>query len=226
MGAPIPPLMSMISWRILSGGNELPGGVEADELTADLLRDQLLSLPGVESAVIEGDALTPEGVRVRLAAGVDATAVGEAVQRVLAAHGLRSEMARPGDAITVELDTTPSPSEPAVRIERRETLATVSVVEGRGGITVRAETTTGRSVDRPAAATGRRLEEAVVGAVSELAGATPAPVLLAIEDRDVEGTLVVTVVVDDGRHRHAGSSVVESGRPFAVAQATWTALRA
>jgi hypothetical protein len=194
-------------------------------LTADLLRDQLQSLPGVESAVIEGDALTPEGVRVRLAAGVDATAVGEAVQRVLAAHGLRSEMARPQPSITVELDPASSMATPAIRVERRETLATVSVVEGRSGITVRVETTRGRSTDRPAAATGRRLEEAVVGAVAELAGVRPNPVLLAIDDRDVEGTQVLTVVVDDGRQRHAGSSVVEAGRPFAVGQATWTALR-
>jgi hypothetical protein len=218
--------MSMTSWRILSGGDELPGGVEADELTADVLRDQLQSLPGVESAVIEGDALTPEGVRVRLEAGVDATAVGEAVRRVLAAHGLRSEMATSRPSITVELDPAPSPSTQAIRVERRETLATVSVVEGRSGITVRVETTRGRSADRPAAATGRRLEEAVVGAVSELAGVSPSPMLLAIEEHDVEGSHVVTVVVDDGRERHAGSSVVESGRPFAVGQATWTALKA
>lgn len=216
----------MTWWRILSGGNELPGGVEADTLTADLLRDQLQRLPGVESAVIEGDALTPEGVRVRLAAGVDAAAVGEAVQRVLAAHGLRSEMAAPRPAITVELDPAPPAPIPAIRVERREALSTVSVVEGRTGVTVRAETTTGRSADRPAAAAGRRLEEAVVGAVSELAGSSPTPVLLAIEDHDVDGTDVVTVVVDDGRQRRAGSSVIESGRPFAVGQATWTALRA
>lgn len=215
----------MIWWRILSGGNEPPGGVEADELTADLLRDQLQSLPGVESAVIEGDALTPEGVRVRLASGVDAASVGEAVQRVLAAHGLRSEMTTPRPSITVELDPAPVPPDPAIRMERREALATVAVVEGRSGITVRAETTTGRSADRPAGATGKRLEEAVVGAVSELAGSSPTPVLVAIEDNEVEGTQVVTVVVDDGRARHAGSSVVESGRPFAVAQATWTALK-
>ncbi len=115
--------MGMTSWRILSGGDRLPGGVEADELTADLLRDQLLNLPGVESAVIEGDALTPEGVRVRLSAGVDAASVGEAVQRVLAAHGLRSEIAEPGSAVTVELDAPP-PS--TLARERRETLASIS----------------------------------------------------------------------------------------------------
>lgn len=214
--------MGMTSWRILSGGERLPGGVEADELTADLLRDQLLNLPGVESAVIEGDALTPEGVRVRLSAGVDAASVGEAVQRVLAAHGLRSEIAAPGSAVTVELDAPP-PS--TLARERRETLASISIVEARQGITVRAETSNGRSADRPAHAGGNRLDEAVIGAVSELNGLTPTPIILSIEERDVEGTRVVTIVIDDGANRYAGSSVIDGGRPFAVGQATWTATK-
>ncbi len=191
-------------------------------MTADLLRDQLLNLPGVESAVIEGDALTPEGVRVRLSAGVDAASVGEAVQRVLAAHGLRSEMAAPEEPVTVELDESPPP---ARTTERRETLSSISIVEARQGITVRAETSSGRSADRPAHAGGRRLDEAVIGAVSELNGLTPTPIVLSIEERDVEGTRVVTIVIDDGISRYAGSSVIDGGRPFALGQATWTATK-
>ena len=214
--------MGMTSWRILSGGNGMLGGVEADELTADLLRDQLLNLPGVESAVIEGDALTPEGVRVRMSAGVDAASVGEAVQRVLAAHGLRSEIAAPGGAVTVELDAPPRPT---LDKERCETLASISIVEARQGITVRAETSSGRSADRPAHAGGNRLDEAVIGAVSELTGLTPTPIVLSIEELDVEGTRVVTIVLDDGLNRYAGSSVIDGGRPFAIGQATWTAMK-
>ncbi len=106
-------------------------------VAADLLRDELLSVPGVESAVVEGDAITPQGVRVRLARGVDAAAVGEEVQRVLASHGLRSEMAPPSAPVGEPLEIATSGEVPTTGLltaARRprvgETLAKVSVVEG------------------------------------------------------------------------------------------------
>lgn len=210
-------------------------------MTADLLRDELLRVPGVESADIEGDALTPQGVRVRLAAGVDATAVGEEVQRVLASHGLRSEMAQPapdapaypasalpeaetGPAVTVETSPTLIKRTRTPRRRADETLAKVAIVEGRHGITVRAETDGGRTADRAAAAGGDRLDEAVVVAVAELAGVVPAPIIVAIGDREVDGTPVVDVLLEAGRARLSGSSVVEGGRPYALGRATWMAL--
>ncbi len=61
-------------------------------MAAGLLRDELLSLPGVERADLDGGDTTPSGVRVRLASGVDSAVVGEEIRRVLAAHGLRSEV--------------------------------------------------------------------------------------------------------------------------------------
>ena len=193
-------------------------------MTADLLRDELLRVPGVESADIEGDALTPQGVRVRLSAGVDASAVGEEVQRVLAAHGLRSEMAQPGTPLTVELPEEPvqAPAVPQPLVV--ESLAKVSIVEGRDGITVRAETTAGRDASYPAVSSGDRLDEAVVAAVAALVGMVPAPVIVEVEDRQVDGTPLVTIVLEVGRDRFAGSSIVEGGRPFAVGRATWIAL--
>lgn len=56
------------------------------------LREDLLRIPGIEVAELEGDASAPDGVRVRLQAGVDVESVGEEIRRVLAAHGLRSEL--------------------------------------------------------------------------------------------------------------------------------------
>ena len=56
------------------------------------LRDDLLSLPGVEQAEIDGDSVTPAGVRVRLSPGVDPAAIGDEIRRVLALHGLRQEI--------------------------------------------------------------------------------------------------------------------------------------
>ena len=61
--------------------------------------------------------------------------------------------------------------------------------------------------------------------MSELAGVEPTPIILAIDDRDVDGIPVVSIVVEAGRNRLAGSSVVEGGRPFALGKATWMALR-
>lgn len=193
-------------------------------MTADLLRDELLRVPGVESADIEGDALTPQGVRVRLSAGVDAAAVGEEVQRVLAAHGLRSEMAPPDKPVSVQTLPELTPRSSLPRRQADETLSKVAIVESNEGITVRAETDAGRVADRPAAG-GGRLDEAVVGAVSELAGVAPTPIILAIDDHDVEGIDVVSILVEAGRDRLAGSSVVEGGRPYALGRATWMALR-
>ena len=194
-------------------------------MTADLLRDELLRVPGVESAAIEGDSLTPQGVRVRLSAGVDATAVGVEVQRVLAAHGLRSEMAKPDKPVSVQTLPELIPRSGTPRRQVDEVLSKVAIVEGNDGIMVRAETDAGRVADRAAAAGGGRLDEAVVGAVSELAGVEPTPIILAIDDRDFDGISVVSVVVEAGRDRLAGSSVVDGGRPFALGKATWMALR-
>ncbi|GMQ84486.1 MAG: hypothetical protein BMS9Abin07_0050 [Acidimicrobiia bacterium] len=214
----------------MSGGTGPPGGLRGEaDLATDTLRDELLSLPGVESAVVEGDAMTPQGVRVRLATGVDAAVVGEEVQRVLAAHGLRSEMASSSRVRRgpMEVEVSPRGSTPTraprPRVEVQEKLAKVSVVEDRRGVMVRAETSTGRIADRAARSSGTRLDDAVVAAVSELAGVSPAPIVLCIDERDVEGTPVMTIVVEDGRERFAGSSVVEGGRPFALGLATWMA---
>ena len=48
-------------------------------MAVGMLRDDLLSVPGVESAQLDGDAIAPTGVRVHLAPGVDA-AVGWALR--------------------------------------------------------------------------------------------------------------------------------------------------
>lgn len=62
---------------------------------ADSLRDELLSIPGIEEAELEGEGPTPAGVRVRLSADADTDTVGEEVRRVLATHGMRSHVATP-----------------------------------------------------------------------------------------------------------------------------------
>lgn len=61
------------------------------------LREQLLAIDGIAAADLDGDHTSPAGVRVRLAPGADADAVGREVQRVLAEHGMRSHMTEPSD---------------------------------------------------------------------------------------------------------------------------------
>ncbi|MEK6630643.1 MAG: hypothetical protein AABY89_07900 [Acidobacteriota bacterium] len=67
---------------------------------------------------------------------------------------------------------------------------------------------------------------AVVAVVGALAEGKP-PRLLSASLGSTEGTDVVTVVLErvDGS-RTAGAAVVKAGRAYAVARATWSALRA
>ncbi len=63
-------------------------------MLADTLQDELLAIPGIAGAELEGSIDHPGGVRVQLAAGADPDSVGREVQRVLAAHGMRSQLSR------------------------------------------------------------------------------------------------------------------------------------
>jgi len=73
-------------------------------VVAESLRDELLAIPGIDGAEVDdGDGVS--GVRVQLAAGADPDRVGQAVQRVLATHGMRSTVA-PG---TVPASGPPPP---------------------------------------------------------------------------------------------------------------------
>ncbi len=58
---------------------------------AETLQIELLAVPGVSAAEIAtGDGAIPTGVKVSLSADADARRVGIEVQRILAAHGMRS----------------------------------------------------------------------------------------------------------------------------------------
>lgn len=187
-------------------------------MVVGMLRDDLLSLPGVESAQVDGDAIAPTGVRVHLAPGVDAGAVGDEVQRVLSLHGLRSELGEPA--------TVPAPSEgvAAPQASTDRALASVRVTEGRDGVFVEALADGVTVSVRAAGAAGPALDQAVVSAVAELAGATSNPLVRSVDLRDIGGTSVVTVVIDEAGDRLVGSSIVEGGRAYAVGRAVWVAL--
>jgi len=210
-----------MSWRILSGGNDPPRGRRGEvDVAVGMLRDDLLSVPGVESAELDGDTMAPSGVRVHLALGADAGEVGDEVQRVLSLHGLRSEVG--GDA------TADAPVESVAPVHAVVTsmLSSVRVTEGRDGVVVEAIADDTTVSIRAAGAAGPAFDQAVVSAVAELAGATSNPLIRSVDVRDIGGTSVATIVIDEAGDRLVGSAIVEGGRAYAVGRAVWAALSA
>jgi hypothetical protein len=209
-------------------------------MTVEGLHRDLLAIPGVADAVVEGDsAATPTGVRVRLEVAADPAAVGDAVQRVLEARGMSSRLAAPPTppVLTVAPDPPESPApesveastpeaDPAARPDAIAGLATLTVEESATDVLVIATSSEGRRFSRR---TDRIDEAGVAAAVVAVVGAMVdgrPPQLVAISDTVADGTTVVTVTLErrDG-NRAAGAAVVQSGRNYAVARATWSALR-
>jgi hypothetical protein len=85
-------------------------------VNARSLQEDLLSIPGVEGAEIEGSADKPAGLRIRIAEGADQRAVGGAIRRVLTAHGLGTDTRLPGES-TAESDVSPVAPAPAASDE-------------------------------------------------------------------------------------------------------------
>lgn len=206
-----------------------------------MLRNELLSLPGVEQAEFDGDSAAPAGVRIRLSPGVDPAVIGEEIRRVLSVHGLRQEI---DDAVrapvagrsSLDERETEQSLEPEVEIRDGKPytsdlaiglgagLESVSVAEGHGGVAV---TAVGRSVEttvRASGVSGPAVDQAVVSAVADLAGAAAPPLICSLDERELAGTPVVTIVIEANGQRLVGSAVVEGGRAYAVGRAVWAAL--
>ncbi len=222
-------------------------------MSVDTLRDELLSLPGVADADVEVEigGATPANVRVRLHPEADPRLVGADVQRVLATHGMRSRVtgdpatptpllaAPPAEPVPPRPVVPPPMPEPALPpppmvepdaapapvLSVVSTLASLTVEESHDGVTVVATATDGRRFSQRTLATEEAVAGAVVAVVGALAEGRP-PRLMTTMLGATEGTEVVTVLVErvDGT-RIAGAAVVKAGRAYAVARATWAALR-
>ena len=246
-----------------------------------------MAISGILSAEFEGDATTPEGVRVQLAPGADPDMVGREVRRVLAGHGMRSQMTAPAIAPR----SAPPPPEPRTVInlaefgpdarDRRNDPASASdeavppapdapesrstdrvepavaagepadpepVGEDAGAL--REQTPTAESVPilgdvtvtqrgsgvvvsvaagdrvtmRPAVASEGGIDAALLAAVCELLDVAPLPSVVAVSTAEVGSTEVVSVLIDDGTGRRAGSAVNQGNRSWAVARAFWSAV--
>jgi len=82
---------------------------------AETLQTELLGVPGVSAAEIDaGAGAIPAGVKVSLSPDADARRVGIEVQRILAAHGMRSRFSSGKDDPPPTLPTEASPPTPPV----------------------------------------------------------------------------------------------------------------
>lgn len=91
-------------------------------MVATSLQDDLLSIPGVEGAEIDGSHDAPAGLRIRISEGADQEAVGGAIRRVLSSHGLGTDTLLPGEA---ESAVAPVPS---LETQRDEELSAVALL--------------------------------------------------------------------------------------------------
>ncbi len=117
-------------------------------------------------------------------------------------------------------------NDPQVQYSTTSTqLALVAIEESTDGIVVRARDTLGRDAVAPVDGTPAGLNYAVTNAVSELAGQSAPPEVLAVEVRDHEPASVLTVLLRTAAGKQvAGAAVVEAGMPFTLGRALWVAL--
>lgn len=205
------------------------------------LREDLLSLPGVEHAELDGDPMAPAGIRVRLSHGSDAEAIAGEVRNVLAHHGLRPDIdhAResappapdPSEAVTRarsdasdDAPLDPIANGPVIVLMAGVGLLSVGITEGIDTVVVTATGPTGLASVRASGPSVVAVDHAVVQAVAELAETATQPRLCSMDERELGGTAVVTVVIEESGERLVGSAIVRSGRAYAVGRAVWAAL--
>lgn len=217
-------------------------------MAAETLESELLAIVGVASAEVdEAGGAAPAGVRVRLEPDADARAVGVEVQRVLAAHGMRSRFsssnppagppptpplppAEPPPTVSTPPQAPPPipevPETPTLRGEHHPVVRSVTVEEREDGLTVAVTMADGATASRDVGADGEGLEVAVIGAVAAAAKAGDVT-RAAVEWIEMEDGSVVTVVLRRGSGSLvAGAGVVRVGKAYAIAIATAVALAA
>ena len=193
------------------------------------LREELLALPGVAEVELDGDGAAPAGVRIRLSTEADPERVGLEVQRVLAAHGMRSRVdssaVSPPPPLPLVVPAPPPeeqllpPAAPA-----GAGLGWVRVEESATGVEVTVAAADGRQATRRGEASEGGLDTAVIEAVGILLAGAP-PRVIAVDWATANSSRVVTVVLEaPGGPKGAGAGLVRASRAYAVARAAWSAL--
>lgn len=142
------------------------------------------------------------------------------------AESVSPPVADPGEAVDdVVTPRTPSAGDPD-RFADRPMLASLAYEESSEGVIVTAVAADGQRFSRRAAdTTDAAVSAAVAAAVGALAEGRPQR-LLWVSSETVDGSEVVTVVLEKGDGtRVAGAAIVRAAKAFAVARATFVALR-
>lgn len=210
---------------------------------ADALREELMRIPGIAGAEVEGDSGVA-GVRVQLTPDADPDRVGAEVRRILANHGMRSAIEAgpdgspsgpppppgvPGSVVSfprprrepVSSAVESSATGPTARAEPEPGgLESVAVEEAAHGMVVRIRTRRGDTAEHSIGRSGG-LDGGIIAAVSNLRGGEAE--LVEVLENTVDGAAVMTVVLEVRGSRFAGAAVQTGGRAFAVARAAWAA---
>jgi hypothetical protein len=128
-------------------------------VNARSLQEDLLSIPGVEGAEVEGSADKPAGLRIRIAEGADQRAVGGAIRRVLTAHGLGTDTRLPGES-SGESDASPVSPVPSASDDAMGPSGTSEAMSSDGG----------EATAAPAGSAAVAVEEEEAAAVIDLTG--------------------------------------------------------
>lgn len=206
-------------------------------VSARSLQDDLMDIPGVEGADVEGSGDTPAGLRIRIAEGADQQAVGGAIRRVLTAHGLGTDTHLPGEpsekeesasleaSADVEQVFADEPAVEEVEVETDSVQSTVAIMEDEVApelIDLTDDATDiGRAVDTEPNEGEAEPGEPEPEGVSEKSGAPRVVARLRSvsveEGRD--GIVVTVAATDDVEIRQAAAST-EGGVESAVVRAT------
>jgi hypothetical protein len=134
------------------------------------------------------------------------------------------DMAEPEEAAGAASEGPPSGAAP-VPDPLREVpmLGDVTIIEHGGGIVV-AVTIGDMVAERSAIASESGVDQALLAVVCDLLGIAPVPTLVSVAAIEQDGSRIMSVLVDDGLVRRAGSAVSRGNRAWAVARALWSAL--
>jgi len=206
-------------------------------MTAEDMRREVCSLPGVASAEVTPRVGAPPFIRVWTDGSRADADVQQAVERIaLGEPSQREDMGRRrtglgrtlGEALPAAM-AEPDPSHLAVDVDAAAArpsgyFTKLAIEETSDGVEVRAVDDAGRESGAVVERGEDGLARAVATAVALLRGFPP-PHGVAVNTRDVDGTTVVTVLVEmSSGSMLAGAAIVTGGLPFTVGRAVDSAL--
>jgi hypothetical protein len=212
-------------------------------MTVEELRRAVLSLRGVTAADVVARPSGPPIVRVWTDGTRPDADVERDVESLAAGVRLESEMTATAEAMTGRRaglgrgleETIPAafaesdPSHiaaaaPATAVDRRDRFVKLAIEETLDAVEVRAVDSEGREAAAVVEQGTDGLTNAVATAVALLRGFPP-PVGVVVNTRDIDGSTVLTVLVEmPSGQMTAGASVVAGGLPFTVGRAVDSAL--